>query len=191
MSSPQQKYSNLQMGITFNQEFLWRFFLIFVSNESIDLSVVSAVNDKVLKWQAMQIKGLYSLSCGDHQSLSCCWIAPAGSWSPELGECVCVQVCVSPCWVSVCEYFHMCLWGWECMFVSGLRLHLSQNISPPHSLPVAGAPACWCPSLLVPPPAGAPACWCTDGSRCSGVYWLTLGCCLLTFYALLALYAAQ
>lgn len=49
LSSTQQKYSNLQMGITFNQEFLWRFFLFFVSNESIDLSVVSAVNDKVLK----------------------------------------------------------------------------------------------------------------------------------------------
>uniref|UniRef100_A0AAX7V632 Mitochondrial fission 1 protein n=1 Tax=Astatotilapia calliptera TaxID=8154 RepID=A0AAX7V632_ASTCA len=30
------------------------------------------------------LEGLYSLSCGDHQSLSCCWIAPAGSWSPEL-----------------------------------------------------------------------------------------------------------
>lgn len=73
------------MGITFNQEFLWRFFPFFVSNESIDLSVVSAVNDKVLKQQTIQIKGLYSLSCDDHQSLSCCWIAPAGVLEPGIG----------------------------------------------------------------------------------------------------------
>lgn len=180
MSSTQQKYSNLQMGITFNQEFLWRFFLFFVSNESIDLSVVSAVNDKVLKWQAMQIKGLYSLSCGDHQSLKLLLDCPCGVLEPGAGwVCVRTGLCVSM--LGECVSIFICVFEDGNACLCRVLDSTSLRISPPHT------PCQW----LGPQPAGAPACWCTDGSRCSGVYWLTLGCCLLTFYALLALYAAQ